>query len=88
MAKKSSPKRSPASAEEAELERGLPALERIASLLAIIATKGMETDAAAVRLDAIGMTGREIGTVLGVSADYAKGAKFRAKNGKPKKKAS
>ncbi|MDO9443556.1 MAG: hypothetical protein Q7T73_21960 [Beijerinckiaceae bacterium] len=65
----------------------MPALERIASLLAMIATKGMETDAAAVRLEAIGMTGREIGAVLGVSETYTKVAKFRAKS-KPKKKAS
>lgn len=68
------------------MEAGLPVLERIAGLLAIIATRDMDTDEAAIKLDAIGLSGREIAGVLGVSESYAGVAKFRAKDGKPKAK--
>lgn len=88
MAKNLSKRNAATSGEDEQLEVGLPALERIANLLAVIATRDLAPDAAAVKLDALGFTGREIAAILGVSSTYAGVAKFRAKGSRktPKKR--
>jgi hypothetical protein len=56
-------------------------VEKIARLLAILATNGMEKEEAARRLLAAGFVSAEIGGLLGVNANFANVAKSR----KPKK---
>ena len=51
--------------------------DKIASLLALIATKDMGKDDAALRLDAIGFTAREISGLLDVGSNYVNVAKHR-----------
>jgi DNA-directed RNA polymerase specialized sigma24 family protein len=71
-----------APAEEAE-ERS--AADKIAGLLAIIATKGMDSDAAALRLHAVGFSSREIADLLDVHPNYVNVARHRRKSGTKKK---
>ena len=83
-------KRRPAAAS-GEPDKGVPAADKIAGALALIAVKGMDKDDAALALDAIGFTSREIAGLLDVNTNYVMVARFRKKNaGKKarKKKAS
>jgi|GEM_PF-5556109 len=58
---------------------------KIAGVLALIAIKDMEQDDAALKLDAIGFTSKEISALLDVGPNYLNVARFRAKKGrKPK----
>jgi hypothetical protein len=52
---------------------------KIAGVLALIATKGMEPDIAALKLDAIGFSSKEISALLDVGPNYVNVARFRAK---------
>jgi hypothetical protein len=64
---------------------GAPTTDKIAGLLALIATKGMETDDAALKLDAIGFDAREISALLDVGPNYVNVARHRKKSGSKKK---
>ncbi|MPZ36928.1 MAG: hypothetical protein GEU95_02505 [Rhizobiales bacterium] len=67
-----------------------PAPEKIARLLALLVTRDMETDDAALKLDGVGFSAREISDLLGVGANYVNVAKHRKKGrktSKPHKKA-
>ena len=77
-------KRAVASAEDPK--KGLPAIDKIAGLLALIATQTMDTDNAAVKLGGVGFNDREISVLLGVSDVYARQARFRAKGTKKARK--
>jgi hypothetical protein len=77
-------KRKAAAADE-DSDHAASAADKIAGLLALIATQGMETDEAAIKLDAIGFSAREISLLLGVSSSYVSVAKHR-RSKKPKKK--
>lgn len=59
--------------------------DKIAGVLALIAIKDMEPDAAALKLDAIGFTSKEISALLEVGPNYVNVARFRAKKGKKRK---
>ena len=66
-----------------------PAPEKIARLLALLVTRDMEADDAALKLDGVGFNTREIADLLGVSPNYVAVAKYRNKRGKkpkPRKK--
>jgi len=54
-------------------------VQKIARVLALIATKGMDTDAAALKLDAIGFDAQDISALLGVGPNYVNVAKHRKK---------
>jgi hypothetical protein len=84
MARKPARKRAVAAADQAE--QGSPALDKIAGLLALIATHDMETDAAAVRLGGVGFSDREISGLIGVTEGYVRLARFRAKSKKRRKR--
>jgi hypothetical protein len=58
-------------------EKSTPALDKIAGLLALIATSDMDKDSAALRLDAIGFTSREIAGLLDVGTNYVNVARHR-----------
>jgi hypothetical protein len=78
-------RRRKAAAVAEEGDHATSAADKIAGLLALIATQGMETDEAAIKLDAIGFSANEISVLLGVSSSYVSVAKFRrSKN--PRKK--
>jgi hypothetical protein len=61
--------------------------EKIAGCLALIATKGLDTDDAALKLDAIGFSAQEIGALLDVGPNYVNVARHRKKAGGSKKRA-
>lgn len=56
------------------------AVDKIASLLALIAIKDMESDTAALKLDAVGFSSREISDLLDVGANYVNVARHRKKS--------
>lgn len=60
-------------------EKSVAVAEKIARLLALIATKDMDTDAAALKLDAIGFDARDISALLDVGPNYVNVAKHRKK---------
>ena len=74
------------STTEADVTEGLPASERIARLLALMVVRGMETEDAALKLDAVSFSAHDISGLLGVNANYVHNAKYR-KKGSAKKKA-
>jgi hypothetical protein len=74
-------KRGAANADDAA-EKGTPALDKIAGLLALIATKDMDKDSAALKLDAIGFTAREIAALLDVGTNYVNVARHRKTKGR------
>lgn len=74
MAKKAAKR---ASAGDAAAEQGMPVLEKIAGLLALIATKDMEKETAALKLDAIGFTSHEISALLDVGENFVRVARHR-----------
>ncbi|MGB8226361.1 MAG: hypothetical protein WCE45_05780 [Sedimentisphaerales bacterium] len=78
-------KRNPAADGNSEAENGLPAAEKIARLLALIVTKDMESEDAALKLDSVGFSAREISNLLGVGPNYVNVAKHRKKAGGAKK---
>ena len=53
--------------------------ERIARLLALLVTRDMDTDEAALKLAAVGFSARDISSLLDVNANYLNIAKFRKK---------
>ena len=65
------------------------AADKIARLLALIATREMDTEAAALKLDAIGFSARETSALLDVGPNYVNVARHRKKggSGKSRKKA-
>lgn len=78
MANRAAKKRAVAAAEEGG-DKG-SALDRIANLLAIIATRDMEKDDAALKLDAIGFSPTEVASLLDVGTNYVQVARFRKRN--------
>jgi len=64
-------------------------MQKVASLLALIATREMDTDEAALKLSAIGFDAREISSLLNVGLNYVHMARHRAKRtgAKSRKKA-
>jgi hypothetical protein len=63
---------------------GVSAADKIAGVLALIATKGMDTDSAALKLDAIGFTSSEIADLLDVGLNYVNVARHRKNKRKRK----
>lgn len=61
----------------ASKNEGAEPMEKIARLLAILATNGMEKEEAARRLLAAGFSSAEIGGLLGVNPNFANVAKSR-----------
>ena len=61
------------------------AIDKIAGVLALIAIKDLEPDDAALKLDAIGFTSKEISALLDVGSNYVNVARFRAKKDKKRK---
>jgi hypothetical protein len=86
MAPRRKLKRAAASAETPE--KGVPAMDKIAGVLALIATRRMDTDDAALKLDAIGFSASEISALLDVGPNYVNVARHRKKDraGKARKK--
>lgn len=74
MAKKA--RRAAARANE-NSEKDTPALDKIAGLLALMATRDLDKDSAALKLDAIGFTSREIAGLLDVGTNYVNVARHR-----------
>ncbi len=60
------------------------ATNKIAGLLALIVTKDMDKDNAALKLDAIGFDAREISALLDVGPNYVNVARHRAAKKKPR----
>ncbi|MEA3105394.1 hypothetical protein [Caballeronia mineralivorans] len=79
MAKRAAKKRAPAAAGESG-DKDSSALDRIANLLAIIATRDMDKDNAALKLDAIGFSPTEVASLLDVGTNYVQVARFRKRN--------
>ena len=75
MAKKAARKRAPVADEAAD--RGTPALDKIAGLLALIATRDMDKESAGLKLDAIGFTSHEISALLDVNENFVRVARHR-----------
>lgn len=71
-------KREPAAVDEAV--PGISVANKIAGLLVLIATRGMDTDDAALKLDAIGFDAREISALLNVGPNYVNVARHRKKS--------
>jgi hypothetical protein len=78
-------KRKPDAEAEGGSGGGTSAADKIAGLLALIATKDMDTDDAALKLDGIGFNAREISALLDVGANYVNVARHRKKAGGRKK---
>ena len=61
------------------------AADKIAGLLALIATKDLDTPDAALKLDAIGFTAHEISALLDVGPNYVNVERHRKNSGGRKK---
>lgn len=61
-------------------------MEKIARLLALIAVRDMDTDDAALKLDAIGFDAHDISGLLDVGPNYVNVAKHRKKGSKKARK--
>jgi hypothetical protein len=70
-----------AAGSDEPVDEGASAAKKIAGVLALIATKGMETDDAALKLDAIGFTAKEISSLLNVGPNYVNVARHRKNSG-------
>ncbi|GIK83378.1 MAG: hypothetical protein BroJett024_44830 [Alphaproteobacteria bacterium] len=75
-ATKAERKRAPVAADDT-VEKGSPALDKIAGLLVLIATREMENEVAALKLDAIGFTSHEIAALLDVNENFVRVARHR-----------
>lgn len=62
---------------EGAANNGAQATDKIARLMALMVTKDMDTDDAALKLDAIGFDAREISAVLDVGPNYVNVARHR-----------
>jgi hypothetical protein len=62
------------------------ASEKIARLLALLATQGMDTDEAAIKLDGVGFSARQISALLDVGPNYLNVARHRRKTSAKKSK--
>jgi hypothetical protein len=78
-------KRKADAAAEGAAGDGTSTADKIAGLLALIATKGMDTDDAALKLDGIGFNAREISALLDIGPNYVNVARHRKKAGGRKK---
>ncbi len=78
-------KRNPAADQGGEIGNDVSAADKIARLLALIVTRDMETDAAALKLVSVGFNSREISNLLGVGSNYVNVAKHRKKASGAKK---
>jgi hypothetical protein len=76
MAKRPAKKRPLAAADEGGNKES-SALDKITGLLAMIATKDVDKDDAALKLDAIGFSAREIAALLDVGTNYVNVARHR-----------
>lgn len=85
MAKRAARKRASAAADDGA-GSGTSALDRIAGLLALLVTKNMDKEDAAVRLVGVRFSDREIAGILGVSEGYVRLSRFRAKGAKKTRK--
>lgn len=72
-------KRKLAAVAEGEAGNAASVADKVAGLLALIATRGMDTDAAALKLDAIGFSAGEISALLDVGPNYVHVARHRKK---------
>ena len=70
---------------DVEARAGDSVQDKIAGCLALIATKGMDTDDAALKLDAIGFTAAEISSLLDVGPNYVNVARHRKKTAAKKR---
>jgi hypothetical protein len=61
--------------------------DKIARCLALIATRGLDTDDAALKLDGIGFSAKEISSLLDVGANYVNVARHRKKSSGRKNRA-
>lgn len=73
--------------KSADTPQGAQAVDKIAGLLALIATKDMDKDHAALKLDAIGFDAREISVLLDVGPNYVNVARHRKRSGTKNKPA-
>src|SRR5712672_216776 len=78
-------KRRAAVASDTAQENGLAAADKIARLLALIVTKDMDTDDAALKLHGAGFGAREISALLGVGPHYVNVVRHRRKGSRAKK---
>ena len=74
------------SAPDASEAEELPAAEKIARVLAIIAVKGLDNEEAARRLLAAGFNAKQIGELLGVNPNFANVAQSRKRKAEFKSK--
>ena len=81
-------RRNPTSVPGGEPDKTETTASKIASLLALIAIRDMDTEVAALRLDAIGFSAREISALLDVGPNYVNVARHRKKDAsrRPRKK--
>jgi hypothetical protein len=79
-------KRKPAAEEVSSAGMSTMLMEKIARLLALIAVRDMDTDAAALKLDAIGFDAHDISALLDVGLNYVNVAKHRKKGSKKAQK--
>ena len=68
-----------------EAKANLQPTDKIARLLALIVVRDMEPDDAALKLDGVGFTAREISGLLGVGPNYVNVARHRKKGNHAKK---
>jgi hypothetical protein len=80
MAPRKKPSRAAASADAPE--QGVTALDKLAGVIALIATRRMDKDAAALALDAIGFSAKEIAGLLDVGTNYVNVARHRKAKGR------
>jgi hypothetical protein len=70
----------------ADAAPGATVQDKIAGCLALIATRGMETADAALKLDAIGFDAGEISALLDVGSNYVNVERHRKATGAKKKR--
>lgn len=63
----------------------LSAPEKIARLLALVVTKGMDTDDAVLKLSGVGFEPQAVAEVLGITPNHVAVVKYKHKSGRKKK---